>query len=114
MKKFFVFFVWVFSSHSRIFHSYGDVTINGEGLQSLTYARHSWPLSCGCSLACYTHGDTALTLQNGHLRGLVTLTIIAERLAVELSLPVLSQLGFEHPTFRLRGLGFNLLPYRHG
>ena len=29
------------SSHSRIFHSYGDVTITGEGLQILTYARHS-------------------------------------------------------------------------
>ena len=25
-------FVWVFSSHSRIFHSYGDVIIAGEGL----------------------------------------------------------------------------------
>ena len=29
----------------RIFHSYGDVSIAGEGLQILTYARHSWPLS---------------------------------------------------------------------
>ena len=26
-------FVWGFSSHSRIFHSYGDVTITGKGLQ---------------------------------------------------------------------------------
>ena len=31
-------FVWSFSSHSRIFHSYGDVTITDEGLQILTYA----------------------------------------------------------------------------
>ena len=30
-----------FSSHSRIIHSYGDVTIAGEGLQILIYARHS-------------------------------------------------------------------------
>ena len=45
-------FVWGFSSHSRIFHSYGDVTITNEGLQILTYARHSWPLSNECSLAC--------------------------------------------------------------
>ena len=37
-------FVWGFSSHSRIFHSYGDVTITGEGLQILTDARHSCPL----------------------------------------------------------------------
>ena len=33
-------FVWGLSSHSIIFHSYGDVTIIGEGLQIVTYARH--------------------------------------------------------------------------
>ena len=33
--------VWSFSFHSRIFHSYTDVTITGEGLQILTSARHS-------------------------------------------------------------------------
>ena len=32
------------------FHSYGDVTIAGEGLQILTYARHSWTLSSEGSL----------------------------------------------------------------
>ena len=63
--------VWDLSSHSRIFHSYGDVTVVGEGLQILTYARHSWPLSSEGSL------------------GPVTLPPVAERLAVELSLPVL-------------------------
>ena len=31
-------FVWFFPSYSRIFHSYGDVTIAGEGLQILTSA----------------------------------------------------------------------------
>ena len=46
---------------------------------------------------------------NGHLRGPVTLTPIAERLAMELSLLAfydlcLSWLGFEHPTFHLRGV----------
>ena len=29
--------LWGFTSHSRIFHSYGDVTITGEGLQILTH-----------------------------------------------------------------------------
>ena len=38
-------FVWGFSSHSRIFHSYGDITIAAEGLQILSYAPHTWPLS---------------------------------------------------------------------
>ena len=41
-----------------VFHPYGDVTIASEGLQILTYARHSWPLSSECSLACHTYGDT--------------------------------------------------------
>ena len=36
------FYVGLISSHSRFFHSYGDVTITGEGLQIFTYARHSW------------------------------------------------------------------------
>ena len=42
----------------EFFHSYGDVTINGEGLQILTFARHSWPLSSEGSLACHTSWDT--------------------------------------------------------
>ena len=54
-------FVWGFSSHSRIFHSFEDVTIAGEGLQILTYARHSWPLSSEGSWACNTYCHT------GHL-----------------------------------------------
>ena len=51
-------FVWSFSSHSRIFHSYGDVTITSEGLQILTYARHSWPLSIEGSSTCHTLCNT--------------------------------------------------------
>ena len=50
-------FVWSFSSHSRIFHSFGDVIFAGEGLQNLTYARNSWPLSSEGSLACHTYCD---------------------------------------------------------
>ena len=37
-------FIWSFSSHSRIFHSFWDVTISGEGLQILIYTRHYWQL----------------------------------------------------------------------
>ena len=44
-------FVWDLLSHSKIFHSYGNVTIAGEGLQILTYARYSWSLSSEGSLA---------------------------------------------------------------
>ena len=42
----------------RIFHPFEDVTITGEGLQILTNARHSWPISCEGSLACDTNCDT--------------------------------------------------------
>ena len=58
---------------SRIFHSYGDVTITGEGLPILTF------------IVTHLLWDI---LYNGHHQGPVTLTPIAERLAVELSLPV--------------------------
>ena len=58
--KFVCMFIWSFSSHSRIFHSYGGVTIAGEELQILTYARHSWPLSSEGSLTCHTWCDTGL------------------------------------------------------
>ena len=46
-NKYFVFdCVWGLSSHSRIFHSYGNVTIAGKGLQILSHTRLSCPLSC--------------------------------------------------------------------
>ena len=90
-----------FSSHSRIY-SYGDVTFADEGLQILTYARHSRPLRSEESLACHTYCDT------GHpfimVRGPVTLTPIAERLAVELSLLVFT-------TWVCRGWDLNNQPF---
>ena len=96
------------SSHLKHFHSYGDVTINGEELQNLALDRHSWLLSTvGFFSVQYLLWQKAY-VYNGHFRGPVTHTPFAERLAVELSLPVffyklgLSLMGFEHPTFRLR------------
>ena len=77
-KLIFCLLVWALSSHSRIFHSYGDVTITGEGLQILTYARHSWPLSSeGFFSVAHLmwHGPD---VYNGHLRGSQTLAPIAE------------------------------------
>ena len=46
-----------FLSHSRIFHSYGDITITSEGLQIFTYDRHSWPMSSEGSFECHTYCD---------------------------------------------------------
>ena len=50
----------------------------------LIYVRHSLPVSSEVSLACHMYCET----YNGHLRGPVILTPIAERLAMELLLPV--------------------------
>ena len=48
--------LWLFVP---LFHSYGDVTIAGEGLHFFfTLARHSWPLSSEDSLACHIYFDT--------------------------------------------------------
>ena len=33
-------FVWGFASHSRIFHTYGDITFASVGLQISTYAQN--------------------------------------------------------------------------
>ena len=54
----------------------GDIT--GEGLQNLTYSRHSWPLNSEGSLARHIYCDM------GH----PFIMVISERLAMELSLPV--------------------------
>ena len=83
-------FVSSFSSELRIFHSFGDVTIAGERLQILTYARHSWPLSSEGSLTCHIYYDT------GHPFMMV---ISEDPWHSHLGL---SQLRFEHQAFRLR------------
>ena len=51
---------------------------------------HGHLLSSEGSLACHPYCDTGLPFIIGHLRGPVTLTPNAKRLAVELSLPVLT------------------------
>ena len=90
--------------HSRIFYSYGDVTIAGEGLQILTEAQHSWPPSSEGSLACNTYCDT------GH----PYIKVIPEDSCHSHLLPSVRQwschylflrlgLGLEHPIFRMRG-----------
>ena len=54
---------------------------------NLTYTRHSWPLSSEGSLVPTVTQDIRLY---GRHRGSMTLTLVAERLVVDLSLPVLT------------------------
>ena len=87
--------------HSRIFHSFGDVTIAGEVLQILTYARHLWPLSSEGSLACHTYYDTGHPFimvisedpWHSHLGSGAVKTCYYDF--------GLTRLGFKHPIFRL-------------
>ena len=103
----FVFVCLGISSHSRIFHTFGDVTITGEGratnfdLYSALMAIEQWGFFSVPHLLW--HG---LSVYNGHLRGPVTLTHtpIAEHLAMELSLPVFT-------TCVCRGWDSNNHPY---
>ena len=58
-------FVWGLSSNPNNLHTFGDVTISGERLQILSYARadrHSWSLSSGGSLTCHTYCDKDLPI----------------------------------------------------
>ena len=45
-------FVWGFSSHSRIFHSYGDITLPVKGYKNFTY---TWPVSNEGSFEYHTY-----------------------------------------------------------
>ena len=103
---------------SRIFHLYGDATVTGEGLQSLTNERHSLPLSSKASSACHSYCDTGHpfimviytdpwlhTYYRALSSGAVTTCFY------DLGM---SRLGFEHPTFRLRGQCSNPLRHRVG
>ena len=48
------------------FHSYGDVTIAGEGLQIFTFARHSRHWAVGV-LNCYTGQPFIMVIWHSHL-----------------------------------------------
>ena len=92
-----------FLSHSRIFHSFGDVIIAGEELQILTYGRHSWPFSSEGSLACHTYCDTEhpfiMVISEDPWDSHLMPSVLQWSCLNDLRL---SRLGFVHPTFRLR------------
>ena len=92
---------------TREFFTYME-TITGEGVQFLTFARHSWSLSSEGSLACPTYSTVTRdthTNCRAFSSGAVTTCFY------DLSL---SQLGFKHPTLRLWVQCSNLLFHRCG
>ena len=86
--KYVCLFAWGFSPTREFFTHLETLPLPAKGCKFLTYHRHSWPLISEGSLTCHTycnlHGPS---LYNGHLQRPVALTPVAERLAVELSLP---------------------------
>ena len=109
-------FLWGLSSNSRIFHSCGDFASTGEGLQMLTYARHSWQLNFKGSLACHTYCDTSLPFKmvisrDTHTYCLAFRSGAGTTCFYDLDL---SLLRFEHPTFRLLGERSNTLRHCGG
>ena len=78
--------VWEFSSLLIISHSFRDIAITGKRLAIFEFrASEQWGLFSVPRLLWHE-----TSVYDGHLRRSVTLTPIAERLAVEMSHPVLT------------------------
>ena len=102
----------------EICYSYRDVTITGEGLQILTYVRHSWPLSSeGVLQRATTTVTRSIRLEQSSPRTrdnhthTYCRTFSSETVTTRFYELGLSRLGFKHTTFHLRGERSN--PLRH-
>ena len=92
-RKWKILFVWGFSSHSRIFHSYEDL----KGFKMLTYTRPSLAIEQWGFFSVphlLWHGASVHTCRRSF--GSEAFTICYYDLG-------LSRLGIEHLTFRMRG-----------
>ena len=71
----------VLRSTQEFFTHIGTSLLSLKGFVIMTYTRHSWPLSSKGSLISVPHLLWhGASVDNGHLRGHVTLTPVAERL----------------------------------
>ena len=90
-------------AHSRIFHSFGEITITGE---FFTYTRHTWPLSSEDFLTCIFNLPDLLwhgpTLYNGHLRAPVTLTPCSQVFGSGTVTTCFNDLGLSWPGLELQ------------
>ena len=79
----------------------------------LTYTRHSWPLDSEGSLACHTYCDTGhpfIILRDTHTCCRAFSSGAVTTCFYDL---VLTRLGFERTSFRVRGQRSNLLLHHH-
>ena len=101
----------IVSSNSN-FHSFEDAIIDNEGLKIFTYAWHLWPLSSEGSLAYHIYCDTGHPFKMVISKDLWHSHLFCSGAVITCFNDIcLSRLGFEHPTFRLRGERSN--PLRH-
>ena len=108
MRKVVCLFVRGFTSYLRIFHSDGDVTITGKGLKNLCSALMVFEQWCFFSVPhLMWHGTSVY-------QGPVTLSPIAEHLAVKLSLHVFTTVaaGIRTLNLPIRGEHSHPLPRR--
>ena len=125
----FCLFVWCFSSQSRIFHSYGDVTLPANGCKfwPILGTYDHWAVIKGYYQVikgystCHTYCDTGhpfkmVISEDPRTRDTRTCCRAFINEAVNTCLNDLgfSRLGFEHPTFNLRGERFSPLCHRRG
>ena len=102
----------MFFPSNRADFSYLEVTITGERLQILTYAQYLWPMSSEVFFSMPHLLWHRTSVYNDHIRGPVIVAHIAERLAVELSLTVLTTracLSFRDSSTQLSACGANAL-----
>jgi hypothetical protein len=93
-----------FTSHSRIFHSYGDVTIASKRLQNLGLCSALRPLSSEGSLSCHTHCNTEPQFFRSHPKNRSHLVAFYEkqRDAEDLFYPGSSRVPIQSPLTMLR------------
>ena len=99
LKPFLCFCLEIFVQ-SRIFHSFGDVTIAGEELQILTYARHLWPLCSEGSLIYCSVSHKSTVTRPGH----TFIMVISEDLWHSYIMPIVWQWSCHYLFLRIRSV----------
>ena len=95
------------SSHSRIFHWFGDVTITDVSLRGLTYTWHLWPLSSEGSLA-FTSTMTGTAVYKCHLQRPLTICLAFGRAFIFFKTSAVNCLFESNSLFQYQKIFFSL------
>ena len=115
-----VYLGYMYLSHFVSTPSYGDVSITGEGLQILTFARHLpvWSLSSDGSFACHIFCGSGhpliMVIYEGRWHSYLLPSVWQWSCQYSISDLDLSRLGFKHLIFRLPDERSDRLCHCHG